>query len=49
MWIVKRCIRDYDEVFKWNYSEHETEEEAIEAADSLERSGCCDFAEIEEE
>lgn len=47
-WIVKRCIREYDEVWKIEDSEYETEEEAQEAADSLEKSGLCDWAEIQE-
>lgn len=49
MWTVYRCLRDYDEVFRWEYSEHETEDEANEVADSLVKNGIADWCEIEEE
>ncbi len=49
MWLVKRCIKDYDEVFKWEYGEYTTEQEAIDVAADLEKSGLCDWAEVEEE
>lgn len=48
MWTVYRNIRDYDDVFRWEYSEHETEEEANNVADSLVKNGMADWCEVEE-
>ncbi len=48
MWTVYRNIRDYDDVFRREYSEHETKEEANNITDSLVKNGMADWCEVEE-
>lgn len=49
MWIVRCCIRDYDEVFCRDFSEHDNELDAENERENLEKSGCCDWVEVIEE